>query len=241
MNEDMPLIPVPFRGDTLYLVQHLGEPYVPMRPVVEGMRLDWKSQHRKITDPENVGRFAVVITTTPSRGGPQASVCLPLRRVFGWLMTIQPKKVRPALREKIVRYQQECDEILWQHWSRRTAAPPAPDCRLMPLLALTRGRWGHKLTPNGFNAVSLNMALVLEYLLTHYGNGSTAHLSIRQLAEEIGISKSGAHRALRRLEGWGLIETGGGIRLLTENLYKELLGTGELLPFGAVPRLGKAH
>jgi len=36
MNNDMPLIPVSFRGDTWYLGQHQGEPYVPMRPVVEG-------------------------------------------------------------------------------------------------------------------------------------------------------------------------------------------------------------
>ena len=42
-------INVPFRGNNLYLVEHQGNPYVPMKPVVEGMGLDWKTQHRKMT------------------------------------------------------------------------------------------------------------------------------------------------------------------------------------------------
>lgn len=41
-------IKVPFHGDTLYLVNHEGEAQVPMRPVVEGMGLDWASQFTKI-------------------------------------------------------------------------------------------------------------------------------------------------------------------------------------------------
>jgi prophage antirepressor-like protein len=44
-------------------------------------------------------------------------------------------------------------DVLEKHL-RGPAAPPASDSRLMPLLALTRGRWGHKLAPNGYNAVS---------------------------------------------------------------------------------------
>ncbi len=28
---------VPFHGDSLYVVNHNGEPYVPMKPVVAGM------------------------------------------------------------------------------------------------------------------------------------------------------------------------------------------------------------
>ncbi len=47
MNTEM--MPVPFKGATLYLAEDHQEPYVPMRPVVEGMGLDWKSQYAKIT------------------------------------------------------------------------------------------------------------------------------------------------------------------------------------------------
>ncbi len=55
-------IPVPFHGQTLYLINHNDEPYTPMRPIVEGMGLDWKSQHRKLA--EAAERWSVVIMTT---------------------------------------------------------------------------------------------------------------------------------------------------------------------------------
>lgn len=38
------LMPVPFRGATLFVVDHSGEPYVPMKPIAEGMGLSWASQ-----------------------------------------------------------------------------------------------------------------------------------------------------------------------------------------------------
>ncbi len=38
------LLPVPFHGNPLYIVEHNGEPYTPMKPIVEGMGLDWCTQ-----------------------------------------------------------------------------------------------------------------------------------------------------------------------------------------------------
>lgn len=125
------LIPVPFHGTTLYLIPHNDEPYTPMRAIVEGMGLDWKVQHRKLAASE---RWGMVIMTTPSAGGPQESLCLPVRKLPGWLMTLHPNKVKPSLRETIVAYQNECDDVLWRYWREaRIEAPfnPAPT----PLIA----------------------------------------------------------------------------------------------------------
>lgn len=108
-----PSMVVPFRGDNLYLVEHQGEPYVPMKPVVEGMGLDWKTQHRKMT-----AKFkGMVEMTIPSAGGDQLTICLPLRKLPAWLYSIQPGKVSSEIREKVVAYQEECDEVLWQYWT----------------------------------------------------------------------------------------------------------------------------
>ena len=41
-------INVPFHGAELYVVNHNGEPYTPMKPIVEGMGMDWASQFTKI-------------------------------------------------------------------------------------------------------------------------------------------------------------------------------------------------
>ncbi len=41
-------INVPFHGAELYVVNHNGEPYTPMKPIVEGMGMDWASQFTKL-------------------------------------------------------------------------------------------------------------------------------------------------------------------------------------------------
>lgn len=120
------IIPVSFHGDTLSLIDHDGEPYVAMKPVVEAIGLDWKSQFDKIK-----GRYAtcVVEITTQALGDDQrrAMTCLPLRKLTSWLMGIYPNKVDADLREKIIAYQEECDDALWDYWSKGKAerAPPA--------------------------------------------------------------------------------------------------------------------
>jgi len=113
MNE---IIPVTFRGDTLALVNHDGEPFVPMKPVVENMGLDWKTQYDKLT-----AKFASTMGIIPivaEDGKQREMLCLPLRKFPAWLYSINPTKVKPELRDKIVQYQEECDDVLWKYWTQ---------------------------------------------------------------------------------------------------------------------------
>lgn len=117
------LILVPFRDTTLFVVDHEGQPYVPMKPVVEGMGLAWEPQFSKLKSNEK--RWGITIIVIPSEGGNQPALCLPLRKLPGWLMTIHANKVRNELRSTIIAYQNECDEVLWRHWTEhQTPAPP---------------------------------------------------------------------------------------------------------------------
>ncbi|MFM5143027.1 phage antirepressor N-terminal domain-containing protein [Aeromonas veronii] len=108
-------INVPFRGNNLYLVEHQGNPYVPMKPVVEGMGLVWAAQFVKLKSKFSKGISEIEI---PSAGGNQVMTCLPLRKLPAWLYSVQPGKVSPVIREKVVAYQEECDEVLWQYWTK---------------------------------------------------------------------------------------------------------------------------
>lgn len=114
-------INVPFHGDNLYLVNFNGEPHVPMKPVVEGMGLTWSSQFVKIKQ-----RFAKGVSEIeiPSNGGVQSMTCLAFRKFAGWLHTINVGKVRPELREKVARYQEECDDVLYQYWTKGEVKNP---------------------------------------------------------------------------------------------------------------------
>jgi len=116
------LMPVPFHNDTLGLVGKDNEPFVAMRSIAANMGLDWASQYTKLK--ANSERWGVVNIATPSLGGMQDTVCIPLRKVAAWLYSISPKKVAPELRDKIIQYQEECDEVLWNHWTKGAAVRP---------------------------------------------------------------------------------------------------------------------
>ncbi|MDD3676522.1 phage antirepressor N-terminal domain-containing protein [Thauera propionica] len=109
------LLPVAFHEDTVVLADHGGEPHVVMRPIVENMGLNWKSQYDKLTD--KFGSTVVIITTVAEDGRQREMISLPLRKLAAWLYSINPNKVAPSLKDKIVRYQEECDEVLWQYWT----------------------------------------------------------------------------------------------------------------------------
>ncbi len=107
-------INVPFHGNNLFIVNHNGEPYVPMKPIVEGMGLTWQSQFEKLKQRFSKGITEIVI---PSKGGEQSMICLALRKLAGWLHTISPNKVKPEIRDKVIQYQEECDDVLYEYWT----------------------------------------------------------------------------------------------------------------------------
>jgi hypothetical protein len=182
-----------------------------MRPVVEGMGLDWKSQYVKLV--ADLERFSVVeITTVASDGKNREMVCLPLRRLFGWLMTISPNKVKPVLRQKIIQYQRECDDVLWKYWSKQMQLHEPG-----PLLALAREQLG-----NG--QCSLDATFLLQWLLSNQVDSEGVDITVRQLAEETGVSKSSVARILVKLESLGLLDWdhSGRVRLKKNVLDKAL-------------------
>lgn len=123
----VPLIPVLFDQDTLILVEHNGQPYVVMKPLVTAMGLAWPPQYVKLM--EKFGSVVTEIMTTGADGKQYSMTCLPLRKLPGWLYSINPGKLVPSLRVKVVRYQDECDEVLWRHWTQ-LEAPTANGGRL---------------------------------------------------------------------------------------------------------------
>lgn len=116
------LMPVPFYDDTVVLVGQDNEPLVAMKPIVTNMGLDWNTQWIKLT--EKFGSTMGIIPTVAEDGKTREMICLPLRKLPAWLYSINPNKVKPELRDKVVRYQEECDDALWAYWTKGSAARP---------------------------------------------------------------------------------------------------------------------
>jgi len=130
-------ITVPFHGADLYVVEHESQPYTPMKPIITGMGLTWHGQHAKIKT--NARRWGVLELRIPSSGGLQDMLCMPLRKLPGWLSGIEAGKVKNAeARAKVVEYQNECDDVLWQYWNDGIAINPRAAYSVNPGDVLTK-------------------------------------------------------------------------------------------------------
>lgn len=138
---------VPFNGHQIITAMAAGIAYVAMRPVVENLGLDWATQLRKlrggvgnsnrrdisIVDDERgshmttPSKFGCCDIAIPSKGGIQKMLCIPLKKLNGWLFSINPEKVRADIRDKLIQYQEECFTVLHDYWTKGAAIRPAPE------------------------------------------------------------------------------------------------------------------
>ena len=114
-----PLSPVSFHGDTVFCATIDGQPFTPAKPIIENLGLAWEGQRPKLH--ANKDRWGTMIIMVPSESGIQQTLCLPVRKLPAFLASINPKKVRAALRPKIELYQAECDDALWNYWTKGRA------------------------------------------------------------------------------------------------------------------------
>lgn len=135
-----PLVPVEERIIQFYddelvaLVVGTGEDrqiYVPVKPIADYIGLDWASQYQRIQRDPILSEAAdlIVVTTIKSGRGRPDMLCLPADMLHGWLFGISANRVRPELRDKVLRYQRECYRVLWDAFRPPTA--PAPDSPLL--------------------------------------------------------------------------------------------------------------
>jgi len=123
-NQVRVLDPFDFHGNTLTVVDNNGEPYVAMKPLAEGMGLDWGGQHKKLTDESSRWSISFISILQSGDGKQREMLCLPLRKLTAWLMLLQPSRLSTEVAERVRLYQLECDDALWAYWSKGVAINP---------------------------------------------------------------------------------------------------------------------
>lgn len=122
---------VEFYGDTLSAAQGADEQiYVPIRPICEALGLTWPGQWERIKGDPVLSEAVRSVRVTLTERGARTALCLPLKFLPGWLFGIQARRVKPELRERILRYQRECYDVLWNAFKGDVvpaAAPIPPD------------------------------------------------------------------------------------------------------------------
>ncbi|EAM2896649.1 hypothetical protein S068_003661 [Salmonella enterica subsp. enterica] len=115
-------ISVPFNGQQIITAMAAGVTYVAMRPIVENIGIDWAAQFVKLKKQSK--KFGCCDIATPSKGGIQKMLCIPLKKLNGWLFSINPEKVRADIRDKLIQYQEECFTVLHDYWTKGKAENP---------------------------------------------------------------------------------------------------------------------
>lgn len=106
---------ISFYGSDLITLKLDDVIYTAVRPIVEALGLSWGTQQRKLENSKE--KFSCThMNTTGSDGKTYAMLCMPLKKLNGWLFSINPEKVRSDLKEKVIRYQEECFEALYNYW-----------------------------------------------------------------------------------------------------------------------------
>lgn len=130
---------VQFHGQPIITAMVAGVAYVAMKPIVDNLGMSWTTQHRKLMQDMNksnhphksmVGNERGGDNSTPSKfncrdismvaadGKLRHLLCIPLRKLNGWLFSINPERVRADIRDKLIQYQEECFSVLHEYWTK---------------------------------------------------------------------------------------------------------------------------
>ncbi|HGF2725205.1 phage antirepressor Ant [Escherichia coli] len=111
---------VPFNGQQIITAMAAGVAYVAMKPIVENLGMSWSTQQTKLM--KQISKFNCVhMNMIAADGKLRKILCLPLKKLNGWLFSINPEKVRADIRDKLIQYQEECFTVLHDYWTKGKA------------------------------------------------------------------------------------------------------------------------
>lgn len=134
MSNQTQLSTIQFHNQTLITFEHNGQYYTAMKPICENIGLAWHSQYERIKRDEVLSQGILVIRT-PTNGGEQQMICLPIDYLNGWLFGIDIKRVKPEIRELLITYKKECYKALADYWIKGKAERMQPNLPLADIRA----------------------------------------------------------------------------------------------------------
>ncbi|AYZ83029.1 phage antirepressor N-terminal domain-containing protein [Pseudomonas aeruginosa] len=108
---------VPFHEHSLLTLNEGGIVYVAMRSVCEQMGLQWEAQYKRLQRNTVLASTMSIMDMVASDGRMREVVSLPLDMLNGWLFGIDANRVKPELKEMVLRYQRECYRVLADYWT----------------------------------------------------------------------------------------------------------------------------
>lgn len=117
------LTSIDFHGQTLLATIQDNVVYTALKPICENIGLSWNAQFERIKRDEVLVE-GIRMIRTPTKGGFQDVVCLPLTLLNGWLFGVDTNRVKAEIRETLITYKRECYQALFDYWNNGVAVNP---------------------------------------------------------------------------------------------------------------------
>lgn len=95
-----------------------GSKLVPIKPICEALGISHKPQIERLKEDPILNSVVTLSMTTGSDGKQYEMVTIPFKFVFGWLFRIDSRNVKEEAREAVLKYQVECYDALYNHFTR---------------------------------------------------------------------------------------------------------------------------
>ncbi|HAT1504247.1 TPA: phage antirepressor [Corynebacterium striatum] len=122
MDNKLVTIPVPGTSNPIMAVQHDGTEWAAARHICDALGINWKSQHRKLTDRS--WSTVQILTTVGADGKNREMAMVDRRTLTMWLATINENRVAPEVKETLIAYQREAVNALDSYFHKGGAINP---------------------------------------------------------------------------------------------------------------------
>jgi exonuclease VII small subunit len=101
-----------------------GEIYVSPKTICEAFAMNWAAQQQKLAMNAQRWGYQKISVTLPGDTQEREVSVIPDRKVRSWICGISSEKVKPDIREQLLAFQDECDEVLYNYWTKGAAINP---------------------------------------------------------------------------------------------------------------------
>ena len=112
----MNLVTVDFNNHQLEVIEETQS--IVVKDICEAIGIGYISQYEKIVVDESYESKLIKVQT---KGGLQEVFTIPLSKLNGWLFSINPNKVKPEVKQKLIEYKKECFNVLNNYFNNGIA------------------------------------------------------------------------------------------------------------------------
>jgi len=94
-----------------------GEKRVAIKPICDALGIASNSQIERIKNDPLLSSVNMTVVSTGADGKQYEMATIPFKFVFGWLFRIDSRNVKPEAKEAVEKYQLECYEALYSHFT----------------------------------------------------------------------------------------------------------------------------